>query len=829
VVTNLKELTQAFKERCQSMNLEYECGMDGTFFSQVAIVAEAPGPVEVGQKLPLVGGSGALLWRQLKKHCNMTRKDVYITNVSKRQVMYSDVRRKAIDHHELSLWQQLLHWELGHLPHLRVILCMGNYALEALTGKMGITNWRGSVLSISMADHSTGASRSIKVVCTNNPAAVLREPRLEIVYSFDVARLKRVIDGQHSPTTITTEMYPTVERVAAYCKDARRDKNMIAVDIETVSNETACIGFARHTTQAFCIAFRDKSSNVYTMKEEIAIRRSIAKLLSSPTPKFVAQNGMFDMTWLWYKDKIRVPSIYFDTMLAHHVLYPTLPHNLGFLTSQYTDNPYYKDERSSWRDGEDIESFWDYNGKDCCNTLAVAFRLLHELRTQDMDAFFFDHVMRLQRHLALMTVGGILIDMDLKERLRDGILSNVNDLLHKFQRQCMEATGDNTVYNPNSPKQLSDLFFNKLKLVGRGASTDAENRERMFKHPRTPEPARQIIATLNDYSREHKFYSTYVKSAVDDDNRMRCTWNQTGVQEAPGRLSSSQTLWGSGANLQNQPSRAYPMFIADPGYGFGYFDLSQAEARYVGWAAGIESWIEQFEKARVDRSYDAHRALASTLFHVPYDEVPTHDRYDTAKGDRLPEGKVNGDVTIRFIAKRCRHGLNYRMMPDKLATTTGLSLREAEYAYRLYHRETPELRAWWASLERDLSKNGSLFNAYGRRYILLERKTPEALESMVAFKPQSSIGDKVSRVIYQCHEDDRWPSHCRIVLNNHDALIALGRLDQIQTALSIMKHHAEEPMYVNNRELVIPADTKLSYPDEDGVHRWSQLKEVVLQ
>ena len=77
------------------------------------------------------------------------------------------------------------------------------------------------------------------------------------------------------------------------------------------------------------------------------------------------------MTWLWYKDKIRVPHLWFDTMLAHHVLYPTLPHNLGFLTCQYTDNPYYKDEREVWSEGGDIETFWDYNGKDCCNTLAI--------------------------------------------------------------------------------------------------------------------------------------------------------------------------------------------------------------------------------------------------------------------------------------------------------------------------------------------------------------------------------------------------------------------------------------------------------------------------
>ena len=73
------------------------------------------------------------------------------------------------------------------------------------------------------------------------------------------------------------------------------------------------------------------------------------------------------------------------------------------------------------------------------------------------------------------------------------------------------------------------------------------------------------------------------------------------------------------------------MFIADQGYAFGYFDLSQAEARYVGWEAGIEGWMEQFEKARVDRSYDTHRALASELFDIPYDEVPTYDHYDSAQ------------------------------------------------------------------------------------------------------------------------------------------------------------------------------------------------------
>jgi hypothetical protein len=207
--------------------------------------------------------------------------------------------------------------------------------------------------------------------------------------------------------------------------------------------------------------------------------------------------------------------------------------------------------------------------------------------------------------------------------------------------------------------------------------------------------------------------------------------------------------------------------------------------------------------------------------------VPTFDRYDATKGRVPPVGVKDGTVTLRFTAKRCRHGLNYRMGPARLAVTTGLALRDADHAYRVYHRKTPELRLWWEWLERELTKNGALFNAYGRRYILLERKTPEALESIVAFKPQSSIGDKINRTIYLCQEDDDWPTHARIRLNNHDALLTLCRLQDRERALRIMIKHAEEPIMVRGEQLIIPAEPHMSVPDEFGIHRWSTLKDAV--
>ena len=56
----------------------------------------------------------------------------------------------------------------------------------------------------------------------------------------------------------------------------------------------------------------------------------LQSLLADPRTQLVAQNGHYDATWLWFKDRIRVHAHWFDTMLAHHFLYPGLPHDLGF-------------------------------------------------------------------------------------------------------------------------------------------------------------------------------------------------------------------------------------------------------------------------------------------------------------------------------------------------------------------------------------------------------------------------------------------------------------------------------------------------------------------
>jgi hypothetical protein len=117
------------------------------------------------------------------------------------------------------------------------------------------------------------------------------------------------------------------------------------------------------------------------------------------------------------------------------------------------------------------------------------------------------------------------------------------------------------------------------------------------------------------------------------------------------------------------------MFVAPPGWEFSYYDMSQIEARIVACLAHIPKWLSQFNAARLNPgTYDAHCALAAEMFKVPYEQVPTHDR----------DGE--GRPTIRYIAKRCRHGLNYRMAPTDLPRSQ---------AYHLSRLSKPIVSTTW--------------------------------------------------------------------------------------------------------------------------------------
>lgn len=839
--TNHKEhtrdtLEEEFRHLASELSLDMDIFSDGPLNSEVVLVGEGAGETEVRTGKPFTGGSGNLLWDSLRRY-KLNRTNVYTTNVVKRQISLS---RKGNEKHvvlrdELDKWIGLLEWELSQLPNARVIFVLGNYALEAVARKYGITNWRGSVFTHKLPNGKLG-----KIVCANNPAYALRELKQEPVFQMDCHKLNLAYTNTFKEYEIDELINPSFKEVMAFLRDLSRSREPIALDVEhppSLGPETVCYGLANSSHRAMCINFRDATKNRFDLSQEYSIYNAIQQLCDSH--KIVAQSGGHEIYWCWLKDRIKIKT-WMDTLLAHHCLYPQLPHSLQFLTAQYTTHPFYKDEGEDWKESQDFDMLWRYNCKDAAITYHAARKLESELKVQKLDKFFFNHVMRAQNHVAQATVHGVAVDLSIKEQIVQQCNEDTQKLKNEFYRIVQELLNDDSYYpNPNSPMQLKELFFEYLSLKGRGLSTDKTNREHIMKNPATGPQEKEMLVALDRYISEDKFLGTFAESKLSHDKRFRTDYKQYGVARAPGRLSSAQLIDGTGGNMQNQPLRARSMYVSDPGCVLVYFDAEQAEARIVAYRANIPKWKEQFERARIDGSYDCHRALASEMFKIPYNEVPKEDFTD----EQPPR------PTVRFTSKRCRHGLNYRMERHKLAEVTGLPYHEAARAFALYHSITPELRRWWDQEEKEFKRNREQYNAFGRRNKLIQRLDEDALSTVIAFYPQSTLGDKIVQVWYQAEEDDDWPSDARVAINVHDSLVAIATPKSAKTVARILKKHAESPILIQDawkrhaEKLIIPAAFKLSYKsspkfdkkgrlidfvrdDKNGFHRWSHMDKI---
>jgi len=823
-------LESQFHAMAETQGLEVQVISSGPLDARIAFVGEGPGSTEVRKRAPFVGDSGKLLWQAVARY-GLSADNVYSTNVIKRQIGLSDDPKNKIHPNELAMWEDMLIWELEQLPNVEIVILLGNYALTALTGEEGIGKWRGSVLGVRLPNGRIG-----RAICANNPAYPLREPKAGITFAMDCKKIDLVNRNVFKPHKVDTIINPSYGDAMAYIGDLQRSSKPVALDIEGLNDETACIGLANDGHRAICVNWRDANRNRFSLSQECDLWLAIQKLCDSH--KIIAQRGSFDAYWLRLRDWFEL-KVWLDTLLAHHTLYPQLPHDLGYLTSQYSTHPYYKDEGDYWKEGGDINEFWVYNGKDAAITYHVGCRILAELEEQKLDRFFFDHVMHAQPHLVEATVHGLAVDQSVKAAIALEINKDVAAMENEFHRLVHEATDDEW-YNPNpaSWPQLKELFFQRLDLQGHGKSTDKTNRNHILKHAKTRPIEKEMIVALDKWKKEDKFRSTYAAAKESKDGRYRFDFKQYGVQNAPGRLSSSELINGEGGNIQNQPMRARGFFVSDPGCVYIYYDLAQAEAQVVSFRADIPKWKQQFAQAKKDGKYDCHRALASEMFKVAYDAVPVKD-WDE---DNQP--------TIRYIAKRCRHGLNYRMERFRLSEVTELPYHRAAHAFMLYHQITPELMHWWEQEERMFKKDRVMYNALGRRFRVLQPVDDDVAKSVIAFYPQSTIGDKVVQTWYQAEEDDDWPKgYARVAVNVHDSLVGIvetkGRY--AKTALSILKKYAESPIWIQDawsrrkaEPLSIGAELKMSYPtswnnqtkrfeeDAKGLHRWSNLKVVEL-
>lgn len=321
---------------------------------KIALVGEAWGAEEERARAPFVGASGQELTRMLAE-AGIHRADCFLTNVfnlrpdEKNDLAAICSKTKVgplppikTGHYLLPKYypelDRLVYELRGIRPNL--VVCLGGTACWAVLGTTGIASIRGTIRK------GSGLYSSFKVLPTYHPAAVLRDWSLRPVTVLDLAKARR--ESEFSEIRLpkrTVFIEPDLADLEWFYETYLKDCQSISFDIETSGNQITCIGFAPGPAFAIVIPFVDarKSGGSYwpDQRTELQAWAFVRRVLTLPQPK-IAQNGLYDINFLWTGYGIPVVNAGEDTMLLHHALQPESQKGLGFLGSVYTNE-------SSWK------------------------------------------------------------------------------------------------------------------------------------------------------------------------------------------------------------------------------------------------------------------------------------------------------------------------------------------------------------------------------------------------------------------------------------------------------------------------------------------------
>lgn len=223
---------------------------------------------------------------------------------------------------------------LFHNPN--VVVCLGNTALWALTGKTSVSKLRGTTLL------STHTATGFKLLPTYHPAAVLRQWEIRPTTIMDLIKAKResaYAEIRRPNCEIWIE--PTLDDIKQFISQYIVNCDLLSTDIETAGVRITCIGFATSANRAIVIPFDDhrKPDRNYwpTSQLERDCWNLIRRVLEDASIPKLFQNGVYDINFLYRSYGIRVMGAAEDTMLAHHARQPESLKGLGYLGSIYCD------------------------------------------------------------------------------------------------------------------------------------------------------------------------------------------------------------------------------------------------------------------------------------------------------------------------------------------------------------------------------------------------------------------------------------------------------------------------------------------------------------
>ncbi len=535
------------------------------------------------------------------------------------------------------------------------------------------------------------------------------------------------------------------------------DSKYFAFDTETNSldqNEAAIVGvsFSVQSGEGFYLPINHVEQT--ELKRE-SLLSWLKNVLEKNVDKIIGQNLKFDLSIL-KNEKIELSNFYADTMLMSYVINSTLTrHNLDALCEKYLGRQLIKFEEVMGRGKNRYKNFGDvpikdataYAAEDAEATLSL-FQKLSSLIDEDARKLLEEVEYPLVFVLMNMEREGAMIDIKHLKKLSNHFGSRLISLVQKIYGVS------ETRFNIDSPKQLSEVLFEKLclptqglKKTSSGYYSTSEAILQKLSHDH------EIVKDILEYRSLAKLKSTYtdkLSEICDVRSRVHTSYQQ--AVTSTGRLSSSEP------NLQNIPIRTNEgitireAFVAPKGSKILAIDYSQIELRLMAHYSKDDIMIDAF-----NNNEDIHKRTASEVFGVDIEDV-------------------TGEM--RRNAKTINFGLLYGMSAFGLSNQLGVSRAEAEIFLQNYFDKYSKVRSFMETTTNKAKKNKFVTTLYGRKIHVPNIESPnymlrQASERAAINGPlQGSAADIIKVAMVSIN---RWISENRspikLLLQVHDELL----------------------------------------------------------
>ncbi len=381
-------------------------------------------------------------------------------------------------------------------------------------------------------------------------------------------------------------------------------------------------------------------------------------------------------------------------------------------------------------------------------SLQLFWRFKEEFKNNGAQQSLYENLeLPLVKVLFQMEENGVLMDVNLLKQQSQ----KMNLILNELEKQIFKESGE--IFNLNSPKQLSDVLFQKLKL-SHGKKTKSgiysTNEDVLVELAGESE----LVALILQHRSLSKLKNTYVDKLPQMVNihtqRIHTHFKQLGA--VTGRLSSIEP------NLQNIPIKTQEgkkireAFIAPKGSLLLSADYSQIELRIMAHLSDDENLIQAFQNGE-----DIHKMSAAEIFNLPLQAITEKERR---------------------IAKSINFGLIYGMSAFGLSKQLGIFLKEAEKYIARYFKRYPKVAEYMHQTRENAIQNAYVETLFGRRLYLPDLYSQNNMKKKMAERAainaplQGSAADLIKRAmvdIFNVLNETKSPA--RLILQVHDELI----------------------------------------------------------